>query len=53
MKVSELIEILSGFPSDLEVKVQATYDCGYGTACGTPQYVGYEDGVVYICSDEG
>ena len=55
MTVKELIEKLSEFPNDMDVKIMASYDDGFGTAGGKIQYVVKEDvdNTIYLCNDEG
>lgn len=39
MTVKELIEELKMYPEDMRVRVEATYDLGYGLAGGKFQYI--------------
>ena len=55
MTIKNLIEILKQYPDDMQVKISATYDCGYGRAGGNIEYIKkdeYENNAIILCNDE-
>lgn len=58
MTVKELIEKLHKVPNDMEIKIMASYDDGFGTAVslgGEIQCIVKEDAdhTIYLCNDNG
>lgn len=56
MPVEELIEKLEKYPKGTIVDVSATYDCGFGVASRTIQYIDerwLENNLIILCSDIG